>query len=67
MKLITAVVRPQELETAHRAPAAFGAPGVTVTPLPAGSRRDRHLEVCRAEVLAADLLPRIHTHRRVGT
>ncbi len=59
MKLITAVVRPQELDTVHRALLAFGAPGVTVTPLLAGSLWNRHLEVYRATVLVADLLPRL--------
>ena len=59
MKLITAVIRPAELDTAHRALLAFGAPGVTVTPLLAGSAWNRHLEVYRAEVLVADLVPRL--------
>lgn len=59
MKLITAVVRPQDLDTARRALVAFGAPGVTVTPLLAGSRWNRHLEVYRATVLVADLVPRL--------
>jgi nitrogen regulatory protein P-II 1 len=59
VKLITAVLRPQDLDTAHRALLAFGAPGVTVTPLLAGSRWNRHLEVYRAEVLVADLVPRL--------
>jgi nitrogen regulatory protein P-II 1 len=59
VKLITAVIRPDELETARRALSAFGAPGLTVTPLLAGSRWNRHLEVYRAEVLVADLVPRL--------
>lgn len=59
VKLITAIIRPDDLETARRALAAFGAPGVTVTPLLAGSRWNRHLEVYRAEVLVADLVPRV--------
>lgn len=59
MKLITAVIRPDDLETARRALAAFGAPGLTVTPMLAGSRWNRHLEVYRAEVLVADLVPRL--------
>ncbi len=59
VKLITAVIRPDDLETTHRALAAFGAPGVTVTPLLAGSHWNRHLEVYRAEVLVADLVPRL--------
>jgi nitrogen regulatory protein P-II 1 len=59
VKLITAVIRPEDLDTAHRALLAFGAPGVTVTPLLAGSRWNRHLEVYRATVLVADLVPRL--------
>lgn len=59
VKLITAVIRPEDLETARRALAAFGASGMTVTPLLAGSWWNRHLEVYRAEVLVADLVPRI--------
>ncbi|HZP54526.1 P-II family nitrogen regulator [Actinocrinis sp.] len=59
MKLITAVIRPEHLETTRRALAAFGAPGMTVTPLLSGSRWNRHLEVYRAEVLVADLVPRL--------
>lgn len=59
MKLITAVIRPEDLDTARRALLAFGAPGVTVTPLLAGSRWNRHLEVYRATVLVADLVPRL--------
>jgi nitrogen regulatory protein P-II 1 len=59
VKLITAIVLPQELETLHRALVAFGAPGVTVTPLLAGSLWNRHLEVYRATVLVADLVPRL--------
>jgi len=59
MKLITAVIRPDDLEIARRALSAFGAPGMTVTPLLAASRWNRHLEVYRAEVLVADLVPRL--------
>lgn len=59
MKLITAVIRPEDLETARRALSAFGAPGMTVTPLLADSYWNRHLEVYRAEVLVADLVPRL--------
>lgn len=59
MKLITAVIRPEDLDTTHRALAAFGAPGMTVTPLLAGSRWNRHLEVYRATVLVADMVPRL--------
>jgi nitrogen regulatory protein P-II 1 len=59
VKLITAVVRPDELDTAHRALLAFGAPGLTVTPLLASSTWNRHLEVYRAEILVADLVPRL--------
>jgi nitrogen regulatory protein P-II 1 len=59
VKLITAVIRPDDLDTAHRALLAFGAAGVTVTPLLAGSLWNRHLEVYRATVLVADLIPRL--------
>lgn len=59
MKLITAVIRPEDLDTARRALTAFGAPGVTVTPLLASSLWNRHLEVYRATVLVADLVPRL--------
>jgi nitrogen regulatory protein P-II 1 len=59
VKLITAVIRPEDLDTARRALLAFGAPGVTVAPLLAGTRWNRHLEVYRATVLVADLVPRL--------
>jgi nitrogen regulatory protein P-II 1 len=59
VKLITAIIRPEDLDTARRALLAFGAPGVTITPLLAGSRWNRHLEVYRATVLVADLVPRL--------
>ena len=66
MKLITAVIRPDELETARRALSAFGAPGMTVTPLLADSLWNRHLEVYRAEVLVADLVPRLRIEVLAG-
>jgi len=59
MKLISTVIRSEELDTVRRALLAFGAPGVTVTPLLAGSLWNRHLEVYRASVLVADLVPRL--------
>jgi nitrogen regulatory protein P-II 1 len=59
VKLITAIIKTQELDTARRALAAFHAPGLTVSPLLAASRWNRHLEVYRATVLVADLVPRL--------
>ena len=59
MKLVTAIIRAQELDTARRALGAFHAPGVTVTALLAASDWNRHLEVYRATVLVADLVPRL--------
>lgn len=59
VKLVTAIIRAQELDTARRALAAFHAPGLTVSPLLAASLWNRHLEVYRATVLVADLVPRL--------
>ncbi len=59
MKLVTAIIRAPDLDTARRALAAFHAPGLTVSPLMAASLWNRHLEVYRATVLVADLVPRL--------
>jgi nitrogen regulatory protein P-II 1 len=59
MRLISAIIRPDQLETAHRALAAFGAPGLTATRVFASSRWNRHLEVYRAQVLVAETVPRV--------
>ncbi|HEU5333785.1 MAG TPA: P-II family nitrogen regulator [Actinocrinis sp.] len=59
MKLVSAIIRASELDTARRALGAFHAPGLTVTGLLAASDWNRHLEVYRATVLVADLVPRL--------
>jgi nitrogen regulatory protein P-II 1 len=59
VKLVTAIIRAQDLDTARRALAAFHAPGLTVSPLLAASLWNRHLEVYRATLLVADLVPRL--------
>jgi nitrogen regulatory protein P-II 1 len=59
VKLVTAIIRAPDLDTARRALAAFHAPGLTVSPLMAASLWNRHLEVYRATVLVADLVPRL--------
>jgi nitrogen regulatory protein P-II 1 len=59
MKLVTAIIRTQQLEGARRALAMFDAPGLTVTALLAASDWNRHLEVYRATVLVADMVPRL--------
>lgn len=59
MKLVTAIIRAQDLGTARGALGAFHAPGLTVSPLLAASDWNRHLEVYRATVLVADLVPRL--------
>jgi nitrogen regulatory protein P-II 1 len=59
MKLVSAIIRAAELDTARRALGAFHVPGLTVTGLLAASDWNRHLEVYRATVLVADLVPRL--------
>jgi nitrogen regulatory protein P-II 1 len=59
VRLINAIIRPDLLDTVHRALAAFGAPGLTATGLLDTSRWNRHLEVYRAAVLVADTVPRV--------
>jgi len=59
VKLVSAIIRAADLDTARRALGAFRAPGLTVTGLLAASDWNRHLEVYRATVLVADLVPRL--------
>lgn len=59
MKLISAVIAPSDLAVARRALAAFGAPGLTVVQLSAATLWKRRLQIYRAQVLVADLVPRL--------
>lgn len=59
MKLVSAIIRPQELDTARRALAAFGSPGLTVTATTAATRWNRRLQIYRSTVLVADLAQRL--------
>ncbi|HEY3868175.1 MAG TPA: P-II family nitrogen regulator [Actinocrinis sp.] len=59
MKLVSAIIRPQELDPARRALAAFGSPGLTVTATSVATRWNRRLEIYRSTVLVADLAQRL--------
>lgn len=59
MKLVSAIIRPQELDTARRALAAFGSPGLTVTATTAATQWNRRLQIYRSTVLVADLAVRL--------
>lgn len=59
MKLVSAIIRPQELDPARRALAAFGSPGLTVTATSVATQWNRRLEIYRSTVLVADLAQRL--------
>ena len=59
MRLITAIIRPDSLDTVHRALAAFGVSGLTATEVHVDSRWNRHVEVYRAAVMVAGIVPRV--------
>jgi nitrogen regulatory protein P-II 1 len=59
MRLITAIVLPGVLPAVRAALLAFGATGLTVTQVSADVPWDRHVEVYRARVWVAELVPRV--------
>jgi nitrogen regulatory protein P-II 1 len=59
VRLITAIIRPGLLDTVHRALAAFGVSGLTVTEVFADSRWNRHLEVYRSAIMVATSVARV--------
>jgi len=59
VRLITAVIRPGQLDTVHRALGAFGVSGLTATEVFVESRWNRHLEVYRAQVMVATSVARV--------
>ena len=59
MRLIIAVIRPDALDTVHRALAAFGVSGLTATEVFAATLWNRHLEIYRGAVMVADTVPRV--------
>lgn len=59
MKLITAVVKPHQLEPVKDALQAFGVQGLTVTEASGYGRQRGHTEVYRGAEYTVDLVPKI--------
>jgi nitrogen regulatory protein P-II 1 len=59
MKLITAVVKPHQLDAVKEALQAFGVHGLTVTEASGYGRQRGHTEVYRGAEYTVDLVPKI--------
>ncbi|GAB2740109.1 P-II family nitrogen regulator [Kitasatospora kifunensis] len=59
MKLITAVVKPHQLEPVKAALQAFGVHGLTVTEASGYGRQRGHTEVYRGAEYTVDLVPKV--------
>jgi nitrogen regulatory protein P-II 1 len=59
MKLITAVVKPHQLEPVKAALQAFGVQGLTVTEASGYGRQRGHTEVYRGAEYTVDLVPKV--------
>ncbi|MFE9428431.1 P-II family nitrogen regulator [Kitasatospora sp. NPDC006697] len=59
MKLITAVVKPHQLEAVKEALQAFGVHGLTVTEASGYGRQRGHTEVYRGAEYTVDLVPKV--------
>lgn len=59
MKLITAVVKPHQLEPVKEALQAFGVQGLTVTEASGYGRQRGHTEVYRGAEYTVDLVPKV--------
>ncbi|MDH6122134.1 P-II family nitrogen regulator [Kitasatospora sp. GAS204B] len=59
MKLITAVVKPHQLESVKDALQAFGVQGLTVTEASGYGRQRGHTEVYRGAEYTVDLVPKV--------
>ncbi|OEV08316.1 nitrogen regulatory protein P-II family [Streptomyces sp. Amel2xB2] len=59
MKLITAVVKPHQLEDVKEALLAFGVQGLTVTESSGYGRQRGHTEVYRGAEYTVDLVPKV--------
>ncbi|MFF7638166.1 P-II family nitrogen regulator [Kitasatospora sp. NPDC008050] len=59
MKLITAVVKPHQLEPVKDALQAFGVQGLTVTEASGYGRQRGHTEVYRGAEYTVDLVPKV--------
>jgi len=59
MKLITAVIKPHQLEDVKEALRAFGVQGMTVTESSGYGRQRGHTEVYRGAEYTVDLVPKV--------
>ncbi|WP_314177065.1 P-II family nitrogen regulator [Streptomyces winkii] len=59
MKLITAVIKPHQLEEVKEALRAFGVQGLTVTESSGYGRQRGHTEVYRGAEYTVDLVPKV--------
>jgi nitrogen regulatory protein P-II 1 len=59
MKLITAVIKPHQLEDVKEALRAFGVQGLTVTEASGYGRQRGHTEVYRGAEYTVDLVPKV--------
>jgi nitrogen regulatory protein P-II 1 len=59
MKLITAVIKPHQLEDVKEALRAFGVQGLTVTESSGYGRQRGHTEVYRGAEYTVDLVPKV--------
>ncbi|WP_035846037.1 P-II family nitrogen regulator [Kitasatospora azatica] len=59
MKLITAVIKPHQLDAVKEALQAFGVAGLTVTEASGYGRQRGHTEVYRGAEYTVDLVPKI--------
>ena len=59
MKLITAIIKPHQLETVKEALEAFGVPGLTVTEAQGYGRQRGHSEVYRGAEYQIDFVPKV--------
>ena len=59
MKMITAVIKPFQLEHVREALAAVGVPGVTATEVKGFGRQKGHTELYRGAEYVVDFLPKV--------
>lgn len=66
MKLITAVIKPHQLEDVKEALRAFGVQGLTVTESSGYGRQRGHTEVYRGAEYTVDLVPKVRIEVLAG-
>ncbi len=67
MKLVTAIIRPFQLEDVRRALSEVGVSGLTVTEVKGFGRQKGHTELYRGAEYVVDLLPKVRLEVAIET